>query len=365
MSNTSLGSKNTELVSILDHHFKGKVNKARVKLICLFIVSLCKVKTINYDRLASGFDSKASKDSSYRRIQRFMSEFDLPMKIVSKLIFSLLPQRDNLILVLDRTNWKFGTKNINILMLGVSYKNVAIPLMFSMLDKRGNSDTQERIDLMNNYLEWFGVETIDCLLADREFIGGDWLEYLNRKRIGYHIRIRNNFKIFSYQKNHEIPAFHLFNHLKMNTFYHYPKIVELHGQRCYLSGCKTLNREGKMEFLILVSFNKNELAMKYYKIRWQVETLFKALKSSGFDIEQTHVTDLKRLERLMTLVMIAFIWCYRIGDFIDSNILKIKIKFHGRRAVSVFKYGLDYLSKYLLSGFKTLEINLYSFLSCT
>ena len=88
--------------------------------------------------------------------------------------------------------------------------------------------------------------------------------------------------MFSYQKQEEISVFWLFNALKMNEFYHYPKIVELHGEKCYLSGCKTIDRDGKMEFLILVSFNQPEQAMAYYKQRWQIETLFKALKSSGF-----------------------------------------------------------------------------------
>jgi hypothetical protein len=90
------------------------------------------IKIINHDRLASGFDVKADKSSSYRRIQRFMKEYDFPVKTVSVLIFNLLPFKNDLVLVLDRTNWKFGTKNINILMLGVSYKNAAFPLMFKM-----------------------------------------------------------------------------------------------------------------------------------------------------------------------------------------------------------------------------------------
>jgi hypothetical protein len=365
MKNTSLEGKDTELISVLQGHFKGELNLARVKLICLFITALCKIKTINYDRLASGFDTSADKNSSYRRIQRFMKEFDFPMKIVSSLIFNLLPVKHDLVLVLDRTNWKFGTKNINILMLGVSYKNVAFPLMFKMLDKRGNSDTQERIDLIKTYIEWFGKQSIDCLLADREFVGDKWLEFLNQNNIRYYIRIRNNFKIYSYQKQEEIKAFWLFNNLKIGEFYHYPKIVELHNQRCYLSGSKTIDRNGKIEFLIIVSFNKPEQAMVYYKQRWQIETLFRGLKSSGFNIEDTHVTDLERLEKLFSLTMIAFVWCYKIGDYLDENIQKIIIKKHGRRAVSVFKYGLDYLSKFLLTGFKSLENNLFCFLSCT
>lgn len=92
--------------------------------------------------------------------------------------------------------------------------------------------------------------------------------------------------------------------------------------------------------------------MEYYKHRWQIETLFRGLKSSGFNIGDTHVTELERLTKLLSLTMIAFVCCYKIGDYMDENIRKITIKKHGRRAVSVFKYGLDYLSKYLIIVFK-------------
>ena len=365
MMNTSFNSKDTALILILQGHFKGELNIARVKLVCLFITALCKVKTINYDRLASAFDTIAKKDSSYRRIQRFMKDFDFPLKIISTLIFSILPSKNDLVLILDRTNWKFGSNNINILMLGVSYKNVAFPLMFKMLDKRGNSDVQERIDLIQQYINWFGRDTINCILADREFVGGKWLGFLNDNQIRYFIRIRNNFKVYSYQKNKEIPAFWLFNNLKVGQFYSYPKIVRMHGEMCYLSGKKSIDRNGKMEFLIIVSFNKPEQSLEYYKQRWQIESLFRALKSSGFNIEDTHVSDLKRLEKLFSLTMIAFVWCYKIGDYIDENIQKITIKKHGRRSISVFKYGLDCLSKYLFTKNKPFENCLYKFLSCT
>ncbi len=365
MKNTSLAGKDNALISVLQGHFKGDINLARVKLISMFITSLCKLRTINYDVLASGFDTGAKKGSSYRRIQRFMKESDFPMKIVSLLIFNMLPKRENLVLVLDRTNWKFGSSNINILMLGVSYKNMAFPLMFKMLNKQGNSDMPERIDLISLYIDWFGRETIDCLLADREFVGDKWMKFLNENGIRYYIRIRSNFKVHSYQKQADVKAFWLFNNLPMGRLYHYPKLVSLHGQDCYLSGCKTINRDGKQEFLIVVSFNRPEESLTYYRERWQIETLFRGLKTSGFNIEDTHVTDLKRLEKLFSLTMIAFAWCYKIGDYLDEKVKAIEIKKHGRRAVSVFKYGLDFLANYLLTGFNSLDYSLFSFLSCT
>lgn len=362
--NISHSDKYTQLLTVFKAHLGPDMNLARIRLICLFITALCKVKSVNYCKLSSGFDSMASAASCLRRIQRFIAEAELPMKLISRLIFSILPNNKSLILVMDRTNWKFGRHNINILMLGVSYKNVAIPLMFKMLDKRGNSNTAERIRLMEDFIDWFGKDRIDCLLADREFIGERWLGFLNDNQIRYHIRIRNNFKVLLPNKQREITAWHLFSDLGLKQFRHHEKIVRMHGELCYLSATKTLV-DGKVEFVILVSFNKPVEAMEYYKQRWQIETLFKSMKSSGFNIEDTHVTALDRLEKLIMMTMLAFVWCYKIGDHIDREIRPIKIKKHGRRAVSVFKYGLDYLSECLLSGFNKLNINLIQFLSCT
>ena len=61
--------------------------------------------------------------------------------------------------------------DINILMLGVVYNGVAFPLIFSMLNKRGNSNSQERIDLVNRFIRLFGKDAIESIVADREFVG--------------------------------------------------------------------------------------------------------------------------------------------------------------------------------------------------
>lgn len=362
--NISSRNEDTELLTVFQAHFTDFLNLARIRLICLFVSSLCKVRSVNFSKLSSGFDTNVSSSSNYRRIQRFVAEVELPMKWIAQLIFSLLPQKDSLVLVIDRTNWKLGEKNINILMLGVSYKNVAFPLMFRMLDKRGNSHTSERIALIKDFIEWFGKDCIDCLLADREFVGEDWLGFLNENNIRYHIRIRNNFKIYCPKKQKEIKAWHLFNALKIGQFQHYNKIMQIRGEYCYLSGMKTI-KDGKLDFCIVVSFNKPDEALEKYKQRWQIETLFRGLKSSGFNLEDTHVTHLDRLEKLILLVMVAFVWCYKIGDYIDSQIKPIAIKKHGNRAVSVFKYGLDYLARVLISGYNRFNIRCLEFLSCT
>lgn len=64
------------------------------------------------------------RDSSLRRLQRFFARYVLDLDIIARVIFSLLPVKTELVLSMDRTNWKFGEFNINILMPGVTYKGM-------------------------------------------------------------------------------------------------------------------------------------------------------------------------------------------------------------------------------------------------
>ena len=361
MKKTNVSDKNSDLNSILNTHFKGKLNLARTKFIAMFIIALCKVQTVNFDKLSNAFDTTAKAGSSLRRIQRFIATFAFDSNIIAKLIFNLLPSKERLTLSIDRTNWKFGQTDINIFMLGVVYHGVAFPLMFSMLAKRGNSNSKERIDLIKRYIKLFGKETIGCIVADREFVGKQWLSFLNENKLRYYIRIRNNFKVFIPHKNKTVKAFWLFNSYKVNQFIHYQKIVKINEQLCYLSGSKLQGQE----FLILVSFNKPENGNEYYEQRWQIEMSFKAMKTSGFDIEKTHLQDIDRVEKLILLVMIAFVWCYKTGIYLHQNIKAISIKKHGRKAISIFKYGLSYIANCLLNNKMKNEICIFQFLSCT
>ena len=250
-------------------------------------------------------------------------------------------------------------------MLGVVYKGVASPLLFKMLDKWGNSNLQERIDLENRFIRLFATDCLDSLMAVREFVGDRWIKYLNDNKIPYYIRTRNDFKVFIPHKNKEVKAWWLFNNLKAKELLHYPKIVRVGIQLYYPSGCKQSSKTGGVDFLIIVSFNKPEQAQVNHKDRWQIETCFKAMKVSGFDIEKTYLQAMDRIEKLTLLVMVVFVWCYKIGIFIHENIQEIKIKKHGRKAKSIFKYGLSFVANALLNSKNQSDINIFKFLSCT
>lgn len=355
--------KSSELVSIF--HAQTGWNLARVKFFVLIISALCKVQTVGFEKLATAFDSKASTGSSLRRIQRFMSSYLLDTDLIARLIFKLLPHKPPYRLAMDRTNWKFGQQNINVLVLAVVYQGVAFPLLFKLLPKFGNSNTNERIELIERFIRLFGPGSLDCLTADREFVGEKWTKYLNENRIRYYIRIRENFWVLQPHNGKLVKASWMFADLPLNGCRVNHRIVYLNNQLCYLSASRVKNKEGKPELQIVISFNKPEDALAIYKERWQIETAFRALKTSGFNIEDTHLTEIERIEKLFAMVMVAFTWAYLVGVYLDKYIKPIPIKKHGNRAKSLFKYGLTYIATALLNAYFQDDIDIFKFLSCT
>ena len=53
-----------------------------------------------------------------------------------------------------------------------------------------------------------------------------------------------------------------------------------------------------------------------------------------------------RIDKLIALLAIAFSWCHSTGEWSHSQ-QPVKIKKHGRKVISLFRLGLDYISRIL------------------
>jgi hypothetical protein len=94
--------------------------------------------------------------------------------------------------------------------------------------------------------------------------------------------------------------------------------------------------------LFLLMFNASML-FSDYALRWEIETLFSCLKGRGFNLENTRLTDPRRVKKLIAVLAISFCWCYLTGEWQHNQKKAIKIKKHGRLSMSLFRYGLDYV----------------------
>jgi hypothetical protein len=334
-----------ELRSSLNAHFKW--NKARMTCFVQMMLALFTVRTVNLNKLACVISGGATEQSSrYRRLQRFFAGFKIDFDLVAAFIFRLFfVPGGKWHLTMDRTNWKWGQSNINILTLGIAYKGTAIPIYWELLDKRGNSDTPERIALIERFIKSFGKESIAEILCDREFIGEEWFSWLSGNNISFCIRIRNN-AVTTNARGEKAWMDALFYGLKPGEKRVLEGKRQITGCFVFLSGLRL--QDGDM--LIVATDKAPEEAIERYAIRWEIETLFGCLKGRGFHFEDTHITNLERIKKLLVLLGIAFAWAHKTGEW-RSEVTPIKIKKHGRNAISLFRIGLDYIAVAVVNAF--------------
>ena len=108
--------KFSKLFPIMQEHFGQSMNLARIKLMALLLEALFKAQTVSLERLANAMPTAVDKESNMRRLQRFLACYVLDLDLIARMIFSLLPVSSGLVLTMDRTNWKYGQTDINILM---------------------------------------------------------------------------------------------------------------------------------------------------------------------------------------------------------------------------------------------------------
>jgi hypothetical protein len=135
-----------------------------------------------------------------------------------------------------------------------------------MPDRRGNSDTDERIEIMEHYIRLFRGETIDCLPADREFAGARWINYPNSNNIRYHIRIRENFYACNPRNGRRLKVSVIFARPKCGECGCLYRIYRVHGELCYLSASKVNDKDGKPELQIIISYSRPENAPEVKRI---------------------------------------------------------------------------------------------------
>ena len=143
-------------------------------------------------------------------------------------------------------------------------------------------------------------------------------------------------------RNHKISD--LFRHLQVGQTECRKRRIWVGRVKLYISALRL--EDG--ELLLVVSPMFNASAIRDYALRWEIETLFSCLKGRGFNLENTRLTDPRRVKKLIAVLAIGFCWCYLTGEWQHDRKKAIKIKKHGRLSVSLFRYGLDYVQMAIL-----------------
>lgn len=229
-------------------------------------------------------------------------------------------------------------------MLAAVTPRVRVPLIWTLIAGRGCSSTAQRIALMQRYLAVFPVSSVRYLLADREFVGREWLAFLNENNIPFAIRLKGDLRLATPDR-HEL-AFDA-RLLRRRRTVHLSGWLGAGCDRSDVLLHFAARRLASGEWLIVATNRKPGPALNAYARRWSIECLFGDAKTRGLNMEDTRLTDPRKLDLLMACVTLVLVPATRTAMLRHPQ--PPRRGPDGHLAKSCFRIGFDDLRRLLRS----------------
>lgn len=342
--------------------YMSEIKKSTCKTLCAIICGLMLKRTTNLNLLKDSFGLILGKTevracSHYKRLTRFFQDAvntrQLSKTIMvgsGKLLLTRLKAKNQPVkLLMDGTSWEFGKTVYHFLVLSVLHEGISIPLFFINLRKKGCSNFQERKRFFQQANKLYNLAGM-TLMADREYVGREWFAFLEKEmKMFYVIRLSKT----DYKKEIEASG-KVYSKLFRPT-----QKGEIRSCKVEIQGCQVriLVRENphpekeSEQWVILISnhFDKsNKRLYQFYRFRWQIECMFKHLKSNGFNMEDIGLTQNRKVKLMISIVMATYILCVAEGlQFLNKRQMKKnKVTNEMYPALSIFKHGVEFFNKH-------------------
>ncbi|MCY7358069.1 MAG: transposase [Rudanella sp.] len=259
---------------------------------------------------------------------------------------------------MDATEWSIGKFKLHCLVLAVDYQCVAIPVYFKLYQHKGVLSQQERIAFMES-ANRFCQLTDSVIIADREFIGDDWFVHFYTASLDFIVRLRKG------QYKHQLVGNRHYETLEKRARKKgkASALIVIDGFRFRLWIVKNANRTDKEPLIyILTTILGKRDTPDLYRLRWKIETLFKHLKTNGYNLEDLRLTELSKIRLLVSLVVLAYIIAIlmaldaRKTRPVSKNYYKDGTSFD---RISMFKEGQSLLKQSFITVWQLLEIIQY------
>jgi hypothetical protein len=289
----------------------------------------------------------AQRESQVKKLSRFVQNERVDDRCSSlsfaRLLLKALAKRlRRLVLVIDGS--EVG-RDCRALVVSVRFLGRALPLAF-LVEKgpKGHFSEDAHLELLRTVQKIVPPGLPITFRGDGEFDGVELLGQLQAWDWEYVCRTARNAQI---EADGETFAFHEVNVPHEET-------VELSDVRFTAAGYGPLLavaawRDDCKEPIYLVSnLELAEEALGWYQKRYGIETFFSDQKSRGFHLHQSHLSDPKRLTRLMMAACLAYLWLVFWGRTAQKHGWMKAIHREKRCDLSLFQLGKALLHSLLL-----------------
>lgn len=306
-----------------------------LRRLLLMCYGICQSKSVNISRIDQEINSDTSGcklTAQYKWLMKLFQTGDtMPLiRRVFVLIVGLFYEGEaSLSLLIDRTNWEVGKRSINVLTIGLLYKNrIFIPLLHEDLGYKGNSDCDTRIALIEKIIDWWKDLDIPLpnfeIVGDREFIGGKWLRKLEDLKLQYVVRSKANLCFYQYTQQFGMSADKVSaQNLLQDPPNHQHKQCEIVVDDSFVAHLISLPNTApnahKEPYIYLITNRKEVQQEKHvYKKRRKIESFFKHLKTAGFHLEDVRLEAPHKINILMAVLALVYAMTIQLAEQTDQ-----------------------------------------------
>jgi hypothetical protein len=327
----------------------------------LMVALILDQKTVNLWKLKGSVgkllgNTQTDSRSHYQRLKRWLWQGAGEKRLWVQILLAahrVLTKKTS-ILIVDGTSWQSAGMCYHFLTLSVLYRGVSVPLFWIDLDRLGASSQWHRKLLLKTALTLLDLKG-KTLLGDREYVGTEWFKCLIDNGLDFVIRLRvNDYEQALNQRGKSVTK--LETRAKARLKQAFSKRFELEAHPYTYVVMAYRNRSRKIEYLRLITTLSPAKAMEAYSQRYRIETMFKHLKSNGFDLESLNVRYPYKVQLLMAVVVLAYSLAVVYG--LVGFKTRMGTKRYGSKLsnketqspeMSVFRFGLDKWQNHLRS----------------
>lgn len=301
--------------------------------------------------------SYIQSDSITKRIRRFFSNklfkpYQFYQKLIIHVLKTFIPKHDDKIIYITFDHM-FSKHNYTVLMFTMRIGTFGIPIWFKCFKDYSNNDAfklktmRDGIKSVSNLFKNTDFKLV--FLADRWFGSAKILSIIAGLGHTYCIRLKGN--ICVYNENGEKTKAKKLKHRKYHSVIH--KDVYITDDR-FKTNIVYSSTDGTKDPWIIATNGDTSKALKSYSYRFgSIETMFKAQKSNGFNLEKISNSSLESFETMYTCVCTCILYLTILGvDFSkNTNCYKdVSIETHKtyikdgkkikKRIMSLFNIGL-------------------------
>ena len=313
-------------------------------------------KHCHLPKVAGKVKTNIKQESQIKKFKRFLSSkgvngniYFLPF--LDKLLPSLITNE-----VLILIDGSVVGRNYACLMASIVYKNRTIPIAWYMGEgRKGHFSENFHIELIKLVKDILPDDVEVTVIGDGEFDGVTFLETIEEYDWHFVVRTGVNSKLF--QRGYPVSLPKRIKPGEQKTLYDLGFTNE-----CYGPIMAVFWRPDKAQTIVrLISNHSSSLqVIQYYKKRQRIETFFSDLKTKGFNLQKSHISDGHRLSNLIISACLGYIWVVLLGKYaLEQGLNKIFHKTE-RCDLSFFQLGFRYLEFLISKDLSLPKINFRS-----